>query len=60
MEVRIGISFNVVDKKTNNTVFDSGTILVTEMAQAGNPVIPVGRMLPLDQLPPGDRGLPAQ
>jgi hypothetical protein len=54
VEPRIGISFSVVDKKTNNTVFESGTILVTEMTQAGNPIVPVGRMLPFDQLPPGD------
>jgi VWFA-related protein len=54
VEPRIGISFSVVDKKTNSTIFDSGTILVTEMVQKGNPVIPVGEMLPPNKLPPGD------
>jgi VWFA-related protein len=54
---RVGISFHVVDKKTNTTVFDSGTMLVSELVQNGNPVIPVGKIVPVDKLPPGDYSL---
>jgi hypothetical protein len=57
MQPRVGISFHVVDRKTNSTVFDSGTMLVSDLVQSGNPIIPVGRMVPVDKLPPGDYSL---
>jgi hypothetical protein len=43
LQPQVGISFHIIDKKTNNIVFDSGTMLVTGLAQSGNPVIPVGK-----------------
>jgi VWFA-related protein len=49
---RVGVAFKVVDSKTNQQVFDSGTQLIGDM-QNGNPVIPVGSMLPLDKLQSG-------
>jgi VWFA-related protein len=51
---RIGIQYSVVDRKTNQPAFRSSTIVVNEFAQAGNPVIPVGTLLPLDKLQTGD------
>ncbi|HEV2491758.1 MAG TPA: VWA domain-containing protein [Terriglobia bacterium] len=53
-DARIGIQYSVVDRKTNQPAFRSSTILVNQFAQAGNPVIPVGTLLPLDKLQAGD------
>lgn len=53
-DARIGIQYSVVDRKTNQSAFRSNTILVNQFAQAGNPVIPVGTLLPLDKLQAGD------
>lgn len=51
---RVGIEFSVVDKKSNQPVFDSGTMMVDALERPGNPVIPVGSLLPLDKLQAGD------
>lgn len=51
---RVGIIMNVIDRKTNQQVFTSNTILVNSFAQGGNPVIPVGVPLPVEQLQAGD------
>jgi VWFA-related protein len=51
---RVGILFNIVNKKTNQQVFASNTILVNELAQPGNPLVPFGYRIPVDQLQAGD------
>lgn len=53
-DARIGIQYSVVDRKTNQPAFRSNTIVVNQFAQAGNPVIPVGTLLPLDKFQAGD------
>jgi len=53
-DTRVGIAYNVVDRKTNQQVYRSPTMLVNSFAQAGNPVIRVGAMLPLDKIQAGD------
>ena len=53
-ETRVGVAYSVVDRKTNQQVYRSPTILVNDFAQPGNPVIPVGTLLPLDKLQAGD------
>ena len=53
-DTRVGIVYNVVDRKTNQQVYRSPTMLVNAFAQAGNPVIPVGTLLPLDKIQAGD------
>ena len=47
---RVGVIFNVIDAKTNQQVFTSNTVLVNEFAEKGNPIIPVGLLLPVDKL----------
>ncbi len=53
MPPRIGILYNILDRKTNQSVDASNTILVNDFAQKGNPVIPVGLVVPTDKLQPG-------
>ena len=51
---RLGIMFNIIDRKTNQQVFSSPTILVNDFVQPGNPLVPAGFKLPIDKIPPGD------
>ncbi len=51
---RVGIIYDVIDKKTNKQVYTSNTLLVDSFAAQGNPVIPVGVPMPVDQLQAGD------
>jgi VWFA-related protein len=50
----VGVLYNIVDRKTNKQVFSSNTILVNEYMQPGNPLVPVGFNLAIDQLQVGD------
>ena len=47
---RVGVIFNVVDAKTNQQVFTSNTVLINDFAEQGNPVIPVGLLVPVEKL----------
>jgi VWFA-related protein len=49
----VGINYKVVDRKTNQPVYSSPTLLISDKAQSGNPVIPFANIVPLDQFPPG-------
>ncbi|MHB8656008.1 MAG: VWA domain-containing protein [Terriglobia bacterium] len=49
----VGINYKVVDRKTNQPVYTSPTLLINDKAQSGNPVIPFANLVPLDQFPPG-------
>jgi VWFA-related protein len=53
-EPRVGVLFNIIDRKTNKPVFSSNTILINQFAQEGSPLVPVGLNLPMDQLQAGD------
>jgi len=48
------VLFDIVDRKSNQQVYSSNTILVNDYAQPGNPLIPMGFKLPVDQLQAGD------
>ena len=52
--LRVGILFSIIDRKTNQKVYESNTMLVNDYAQAGNPLVPVGFKLPIEQLQAGD------
>jgi len=56
----VGIIMAVKDRKTNQEVFNSNTIRVNSMAQPGNPVVPVGVLVPVTRLPAGDYRLEVQ
>jgi hypothetical protein len=51
---RVGLLFNIIDRKSNKPAFSSNTILINEYIQAGNPMVPVGFQLPIEQLQAGD------
>jgi len=50
----VGINLNLIDRKTNQRVFSSNTIPVNKFAEKGNPVIPVGLLMPVANLQPGE------
>ena len=51
---RVGIIVDIFDPKTNQRVFTTNTILVTQDAIEGSPVIPVAVRLPDETLQPGN------
>jgi VWFA-related protein len=51
---RVGVIMDIFDKKTNQRVFTTNTVLVNEFAQPGNPIIPVGLTVPVDKLGAGE------
>jgi hypothetical protein len=51
---RVGVLFNIVNRKTNQQVYSSNTILVDTLAHSGNPLIPVAREIPTDSLQAGE------
>jgi hypothetical protein len=50
---KVGVQLRVLDAKTGEQKVDSGLVEMTKYAQAGNPVVPVGLRVPVDQLAPG-------
>jgi len=57
---KVGVTLNVINRKTNQQVFTTNTILVNEFVVSGSPVIPVGIQVPLDKLQAGDYRLDVQ
>jgi hypothetical protein len=51
---RVGVLYNIVNRKTNQQVFSSNTIPLDDVAQAGNPLIPAAVPIPMDKLQAGD------
>jgi hypothetical protein len=51
---RLGVLFNIVDRKTNQQVYSSNTISMDALVRAGNPLIPVAREIPTDSLQAGE------
>ncbi|MFZ0960167.1 MAG: hypothetical protein WAO35_04625 [Terriglobia bacterium] len=57
---RVGMSYRIVDAKTNQTVYRAPTTLITRYARPGNPVIPVAVWLATENLSPGRYRLEVQ
>jgi VWFA-related protein len=51
---RVGILYDIVNRKTSERVYSSNTILINELVQQGNPLVPLGLKLAIDQLQVGD------
>jgi hypothetical protein len=47
------VVYQVVDTKTGQTVFSTGGLDVGKFVEKGNPVVPLGLRVPVDQFPPG-------
>jgi VWFA-related protein len=56
----IRIAYRVVDLKTGKQVFEQSNIDPETSIQKGNPVVPVGLMVPVKAIPPGDYRLEMQ
>jgi len=56
----IRVSYRVVDVKTGKEVFSAPNLDPSAFIEKGNPVIPVGLKVPLDQIPPGSYRLEMQ
>ena len=50
---QVGMQYLVIDRKSGETKFDTGLVSVADAFQPGNPVIPMGLKIPVDQLSPG-------
>lgn len=50
---KVGIRYVVIDRKTNQSVFDSKTMVVDPLEQKGNPIIPVGMWMQTEKILPG-------
>ena len=50
----IGILYNIVDLKSNQTVYSSNTLLINDYIQKGNPLVPLGFKVPTEKLQAGD------
>jgi hypothetical protein len=51
---RVGVLFNIVDRKTNQQVYSSNTIPIDASARSGNPLMPLAREIPTDSLQAGE------
>ncbi|MBI4166917.1 MAG: VWA domain-containing protein [Acidobacteria bacterium] len=51
---RVGITFKIFDKKSNQMVHTSNTILLQDFIEKDNTVIPVGLLVPIDKIQPGE------
>ena len=45
---------DIFDKKTNQRLFTTNTVLINQFATEGNPVIPVAVQVPIDTLQAGE------
>ena len=50
---QVGLEYVVVDRKTGEKKVDQGIANTAASIRPGNPVVPIGLMLPVDKLPPG-------
>ncbi len=51
---RVGLLFDIVDRKSNQQVFSSNTVLINAFSEPGNPLVPMGFKLPVAQFQAGD------
>jgi VWFA-related protein len=51
---RVGVSFSIVDRKTNQRVYLSKTILLDSLVHSENPLIPMAQPIPTDNLQAGE------
>ncbi len=57
---RVGLIVDIYDKKTNQRVYTTNTMLINDFVTQGNPIIPVGGEIPLTNLQSGDYRMQVQ
>jgi VWFA-related protein len=50
---KVGVGYHIFERATNKEMYFTGAVLVDDFIQKGNPVIPVGMMVRVKELPPG-------
>jgi hypothetical protein len=50
---KVGVGYYVFERATNKKMYSTGAVPVDDFIQKGNPVIPVGLMVQVKELPPG-------
>jgi hypothetical protein len=53
-KVQVGIQVDIVERKTNSTIYSTGMTSINQFTHAGNPLVPLIFKLPMDKFPPGD------
>jgi hypothetical protein len=48
------VLFNIVDRKTNQQIYSSNTIIVDTLGHPGNPLIPLAQEIPTNSLQAGE------
>lgn len=56
----VQIAYRVVDLKTGKPVFQSQNMDLASVIKKGNPVVPIGLKVPMNDIPPGDYRLDMQ
>ncbi len=56
----VAMGYTILDRATNNKIFSTGAVRCEEFIQKGNPVIPVGMKVKVDDLKPGSYRLVMQ
>jgi hypothetical protein len=51
---QVGVLFNIFDRKSNQQVFSSPTLLVNAVVQPGSPLVPFALRLPIEKLQAGE------
>jgi hypothetical protein len=56
----VAMGYTVFDRGTNNKIFSTGAVRADEFIQKGNPVVPIGLKVKVDELKPGSYRLVMQ
>ncbi len=56
----VGMGYNIIDRSSNQKMFSTGAVRADDFIHKGNPVIPVGMKVKVDELKPGSYRLVMQ
>src|SRR5437764_13181156 len=56
----VGMGYTIFDRGSNQKIFSTGTVRADEFIQKGNPVVPIGMKVKVDDLKPGSYRLVLQ
>lgn len=56
----VAMGYTILDRATNNKIFSTGAVHCDEFIQKGNPVVPIGMKVKVDDLKPGSYRLVMQ
>jgi len=56
----VGMGYTILDRASNQQIFSTGAVRADEFIQKGNPVVPIGMKVKVDDLKPGSYRLVLQ